>query len=82
MAVGSKFDYWAPVLIDGTFPTHDYYLLSRQNVVCSRILHTTSSASFFGAELKRRGRLIAARPVALGRFIMGFGLLILDLFFI
>jgi hypothetical protein len=32
--------------------------------------------------LKRRGGLIAARPVALGRFIMAFGLLILDLFFI
>jgi hypothetical protein len=82
MAVGSKFDYWATVLVDGTFPTHDYYLLSRQNVVCSKLHHAASSASFFGAQLKMRGRLIAARPVALGRFIMGYGLLILDLFFI
>jgi hypothetical protein len=37
MAVGSKFDYWAAVLVGGTFPTHDYYLLSSQKLVCSRL---------------------------------------------
>jgi hypothetical protein len=82
MVVGSKFDYWATVLVDGTLPTHDYCLLSRQNVVCSRLLRTSIFASSFGAQLKRRRRLIGARPLALERFINSFGLLILDLFFI
>lgn len=82
MVVGSKFDYWATVLVDGTFPTHDYCLLSRQNVVCSRLLRTSIFASSFGAQLKRRRRLIGARPLALERFIISCGLLILDLFLI
>ena len=82
MVVGSKFDYWATVLVDGTFPTHDYCLLSRQNVVCSRLLRTSIFASSFGAQLKRRRRLIGARPLALERFVISCGLLILDLFLI
>lgn len=82
MVVGSKFDYWATVLVDGTFPTHDYCLLSRQNVVCSRLLRTSIFASSFEAQLKRRRRLIGARPLALERFIISCGLLILDLFLI
>jgi hypothetical protein len=82
MVVGSKFDYWATVLVDGTFPTHDYCLLSRQNVVCSRMLRTSIFTSSFGAQLKRRRRLIGARPLALERFIISCGLLILDLFLI
>ena len=82
MLVGSKFDYWATVLVDGTFPTHDYCLLSRQNVVCSRLLRTSIFASSFGAQLKRRRRLIGARPLALERFVISCGLLILDLFLI